>query len=201
MSLSGNIHRLTSTHLTTGTDGKPVKMPALLMELEAAVKPGNDGSGNGSTGKPIPINAGAVDLAQAIRKDAQTDHVELRGFRHPGTITELLQSYLVPIFTDIDNEWAEYLEHVTLDWVDRIDNLVRPRKPRRKLGVACPHCEQKFHGEEREPALTVNCWGKDETMLPQGQWDAKCSACGAEWIGHDAMVWFLSSINQGGIAA
>ena len=181
-------------------DKKPIQRDALFVELDAAVKPGNDGGNGGKSGPPIPINPSAIDLMVAIKRDAHADHYEMRGFRFKGTVTELLDSYLVPVFADLNDEWTEYLEHVTMDWVDRIDALVRPRKPRRKLAVPCPHCGETFHGDEREVCLTANCWGADETMLPQHQWDVRCGLCGNEWVGHDAMVWFLKAM-QGRVAA
>lgn len=201
MSLRSNIHTLTSAHLTTGSDGVTTARPALLVELQHAVKPGNDGTGGGSASKPLPINADAVDLIQSIKHDAHVDHYEMRGFRFRGTISELLNSYLIPVYADLSAEWEAYLEHVTLGWIDAVDALVRPRKPRRKLSVPCPSCGDQFHGEERAVCLTANCWGDGEEWLPQERWDVRCEGCGAEWKGYESMRWFLKSIGQGGIAA
>lgn len=202
MTLAVNINRLAREHLELDADQKPMRMPALFHELDAAVTPGNSGTKGGKAGAPIPINPTAIDLMVSIKRQAHADHYEMRGWRFGGTVTDLLLSYTIPVYSVMpDAEWESYLEHVTLDWCDRIDALVRPRKPRRKLGVPCPRCNQQFHGEERELCLTVNCWGDDEQMLPQGSWDARCESCGTEWRGYDAMTWFLASIGQGGIAA
>lgn len=200
-SLRLNIDRLTNDHVTTGHDGKPESRPPLLVELQGAVHPGNDGSGSASASRPLPINADAVDLIQRIKHDAHVDHYEMRGFRFRGTVRELLMSYQVPVFADLSAEWDDYLAHVTLDWVDAIDALVRPKKPRRKLSVPCPHCEQQFFGEERAVCLTANCWGEGEKWLPASKWDVRCGGCEAEWVGEDAVKWFLKAIGQGGIAA
>lgn len=201
MSLRENVHRLTSDYLTTGHDGKPATRPALLVELQGAVKPGNDGTGSASASRPLPINADAVDLIQRIKHDAHVDHYEMRGFRFRGTISELLNSYLIPVYADLTDEWNDYLSHVTLDWVDAIDALVRPRKPRRKLTVPCPHCGEMFYGEERAVCVTANVWGEGEEMLPTARWDVRCGGCESEWVGQDAVKWFLRSIGQAGVAA
>jgi hypothetical protein len=201
MSLRENVHRLTREHLTTGPDGKPASRPALLVELQGAVHPSKAASKNGVAGRPLPINADAVDLIQLIKHDAHVDHYELRGFRFRGAISDLLNSYLLPVYVDLSAEWELYLAQVTLDWIDAVDALVRPRKPRRKLSVPCPHCGEQFYGEDRAVCVTANCWGEGEEWLPAGQWDVRCENCGAEWKGDEAMRWFLKSIGQGGVAA
>ena len=75
MNLSVNINRLTRSHLTTGPDGKPMRRDALFTELEAAVKPGNDGSQGGKSGPPIPINPSAIDLMTGLDRSNPPDDV------------------------------------------------------------------------------------------------------------------------------
>lgn len=193
MTLRGNIQELTETHLKMGPAGKPVQAPSLLSELRAAVKPGSDGgSGGASSSAPIPINPDAVDLLREISEGAATDLWEMRGFAisKPCSIEQVIRG-LDPA---IDFDWHAYLERVTLEWVDAINGMLRPTKPRRKLGVECPSCGQRFHGVERAVCLTADCWGPNEEILHPAAWHVQCEGCGAEWVGDD-LKWLIAALN------
>lgn len=88
-----------------------------------------------------------------------------------------------------DDEWKKFLEHVTLDWIDRITNVIAPTRPRRPLMQPCSACGEKYTpGEDgkRIPAVTAWVWdGLGEAVAPMEQWDVKCSSCGAEWHGKE----------------
>lgn len=190
MSLRANIQELTETHLKMGPTGKPVQAPSLLSELRAAVKPGNDGGGGGaSSSAPIPINPDAVDLLSSITHEANVDYFEIHGVRYRGPLEGLLQTH-----DRLNDEWGAYIEGVTLGWIDRINGLLRPTKPRRKLGVECPSCGQRFHGEGREVCLTADCWGPNEEMLHPAAWHVRCEGCGAVWVGDD-LKWLIAALN------
>lgn len=196
MSLSQNVHTLTRPHLSTGPHGKLTEQPPLLQELQDAVHPSECGSGGAGKSKTkIPINPDAVDLIAKIQHEAATDHIEMRGWRLVGTTTQTLQSYTTPIYKTMpDTEWETYLEHVTHEWINQIEQLVRPRKPRRKLvGTECPSCEQKYHGEERAVCLTADCWGTGEDLLHPSEWHVQCEGCGAQWSG-DTLKWFIRAL-------
>lgn len=188
MTLAQHVHTLTRPHLPDGAKIGDEQRPALLTELRAAVYPGNDGAGSGASGgRPSPINADAVDLLTQIQFDAQVDYEEMHGCRFKGTVEALLQSHV-----ELTDEWEMYLERVTQEWIDAIESLLRPKKPRRKLGTECPACEQRFHGPERATCLTANCWGSNEELLHPSQWHVRCEGCGAEWAG-ETLQWFIAS--------
>ena len=197
MTLASHINDLTRPHIPPGSIGGE-RVPSLLDQLRAAVKPTHKPGGDGSGGAPVPINPAAVDLLAHITKEARSELYEMRGISIASRAIEDIIQGLEPAK---DDEWDAYLERATLEWRDRIHSLLHPRKPRRKIFLPCPSCGEKFHGEEREVCVTVNCWGDDEAMLPQEEWDARCGNCEAEWAGKEAMVWFLAAIGQGGIAA
>lgn len=190
MTLRQSIQELTETHLKMGPTGNPVQAPSLLSELRAAVKPGNDGGTSGaSSSAPIPINPDAVDLLSSITHEAHVDYVEIHGTRYRGPLEGLLQTH-----ASLDGEWEAYLEGVTIGWIDRINGLLRPTKPRRKLGVECPSCGQRFHGEGRAVCLTADCWGPEEQLLHPSAWHVRCEGCDAEWVG-DNLKWLIAALN------
>lgn len=190
MSLRANIQELTETHLKMGPAGKPVQAPSLLSELRAAVKPSPGGvGGSGAQAAPIPINPDAVDLLSSITHEANVDYFEIHGTRYRGPLECLLQSH-----GELSTDWELYLEGVTLGWIDRINGMLRPSKPRYKLGVECPSCGQRFHGEGRAVCLTADCWGPNEEMLHPAAWHVQCEGCGATWVGDD-LKWLVAALN------
>jgi hypothetical protein len=192
-SLRDNVHRLTREHLTR-VDGELVVVPAFLDQLETAVSPGNDGGT--SNGKPLPINVTAIDLMRSIDTEAREHQAELiPSFK--GTLKQVIQSWAVE---DINGEWMVFLEHVTLDWLDRIRALLNPTKPPRKLHRPCPACGVLYGGEDNKPGLLLHCWGDDEGLLPPGKWTAECVHCGAAWNA-DELGWLTRAINPERIEA
>lgn len=191
-SLSDNIHQLCREHLRTGPDGKPHKVPALLDELRNAVTPGNSMSGGGASGPPIPINAEALDLLREIEATAKTDYQEMTGLNWTKDLDRLL-----PWITGLDltPEWNAYLERVSLEWIDKIQAMLWPVKPRRKLtGLRCPSCGETNYSEERKVCLSLGCWDDTGNMRPIGDWDIECAGCNAGWSG-DRVTWLLRALD------
>lgn len=181
MTLADHVHQLVREHLKTGPDGKAHKVPALLDDLRRAVTPGRNSSGGGASGPPIPIDPDALDLLGEIEASAKADYYEMTGVQWIKGLPELLP-WMASL--DLTPEWRTYLEHVTADWIDRINTLLWPVKPRRKLvGKTCPSCGQATHGDERKVCLSLGCWDDDGGMRSIGTWDIACAACQAEWVG------------------
>lgn len=186
MSLSDNAHRLTEAHMTV-QDGRYAKVPALLDQLENAVKPGSAGGRSG--GMSLPINVEAIDLLRSMDGEARDYMHELSpGWR--GTLRDAIRFWARE---DISGEDMAFYEHVTLDWCDLITGLLKPKKPRRKMPIPCPSCGVKFHGDERAYALTANCWDAEEDLMHPQFWDVSCSACGAAWFG-DELRWLTAAL-------
>ena len=192
MSIRDNVHQLVSEHLKTGPDNRPHKVPALLDDLRAAVTPGNSMSGGGASGAPSPINVSALDLLAEIEAGARSDYLEMCGVAWTGTLERLLP-WIASL--DITPEWDAYLSHALSDYIDKINALLWPVKPRRKLtGKTCPACSQSMHGEERKVALSLACWDDDGNLAKIGDWDVACAGCGAEWSG-DQVSWLLRALD------
>jgi len=192
VSLSDNLHQLTSDHLRTGPDGKAYMVPALLTELRNAVTPGNSMSGGGASGPPIPINASALDLLREIETEARTDYHEMTGERWPSDLTGLLSAIAI---LDLAPEWDAYLARVSLEWIDKINAMLWPVKPRRKLvGKVCPSCGWATYGEERKTCLSLGCWDSEGSMKKIGEWDIECGSCEAGWTG-EQMIFLLRALD------
>lgn len=169
-------HQLTRPHYKNGAI-----RPSLLNELRGETTPGQNSSTGPATDEPkIPIAAGVIDLYQKIHKRAHDDLWKWRHMLCAGTLEDVIQCFT---HTDAQNE--EYFTQLLQEWVDEIEGLLRPKKPRRKLHQPCPACREKYFGEDRAPALSANCWGTDEELLHPALWDVACAACGAEWKGDE----------------
>lgn len=192
MSLRDSVFQLCSEHSKFGPDGKAHKVPALLDELRAAVTPGNSMSGGGASGAPSPINVSALDLLGEIESESRRDYYEITDTGWQSTLEELLQHYAEVALTP---EWCAYLERVTLEYVDKINALLWPIKPRRKLvGKVCPSCGWATYGEERKTCLSLGCWDDTGNMRAIGTWDVECASCEAAWSG-DQVSWLLKALD------
>ena len=192
MTLTDNIHQLTSEHLRTSPDNKPHKVPALLDELRAAVTPGRNSSGGGASGPPIPIDPDALDLLREIETEARRDYLEITEGIWQASLEDLIQRLGTLTLTA---EWDNYLTRVSLEWVDRINALLWPVKPRRKLvGKVCPSCGWATYGEERKTCLSLGCWDDEGNMRAIGTWDIECASCEAGWAG-DQVSWLLRALD------
>jgi len=192
MSLRDNLFQLYSEHLRTGPDNKPHKVPALLEELRSAITPGNSMSGGGASGAPSPINVSALDLLGEIEAAAKSDYHEMTGVHWTKSVERLLP-WIAGL--DLTPEWSAYLEHVTLEWVDKINALLWPVKPRRKLvGKVCPSCGWATYGEDRKTCLSLGCWDDEGNMRAIGTWDIECASCEAAWAG-DQVAWLLRALD------
>lgn len=182
--LGENIHLLTSPHFHDSAI-----RPSLLQELRGEAMPGQTaGAGTGSDEPKIPIAVGTIDLMMAIEKEARAELLAWKNFTIAGDLEHTIHAY-----EHADGDWALWFERITHKWVQQIDSLLHPVKPRKKLMHPCPACGIKLHGDERKPVLTLNCWDADETMMHPSKWDAECEACGATWVG-DELTWLRNSL-------
>lgn len=171
-----------------------ITAPSLLSELRDAVYPstGIPGAGGGSdSAAPSIINEGAVDLLGEIEKQARVELWEWKGFRIAGPIEETIRA-----FPYADGQWETYLQHITLDWLDRINSMLRPVKPGRKLIMPCPACGLTYHGPQRTVCLVLDCWTEDERMADSSDWQLVCGNCEAIWVGEE-LRFFLRSTPVG----
>lgn len=192
MTLADSLHQLTRDHLRTGPDGKARMVPALLTELRAAVTPGRNSSGGGASGPPIPIDPDALDLLREIETGARRDYQEITEGVWQATLEDLLQRFGS---LDLTPEWDNYLTHAMSDFIDRINAMLWPTKPRRKLvGKVCPSCGWSTYGEERKTCLSLGCWDDEGNMRPIGTWDIECASCEAGWSG-DQVAYLLRALD------
>lgn len=196
MSLADHVHQLAREHLRTAPDGRAHKVPALLDELRNAVTPGRNSSGGGASGPPIPIDPDALDLLREIETEARRDYQEITEGVWQASLEELLQRLGT---LDLTPEWDNYLRHTTSDWIDKINAMLWPVKPRRKLvGKVCPSCGWATYGEERKTCLSLGCWDDTGAMRAIGTWDIACASCEAEWVG-DQVSWLLRALDTPGV--
>lgn len=189
MSFAVHVHQLTQDHLTNGEYQAP-----LLTRLRNASTPGSDGGkAGGDSGKPVPVNLSAVDLFCKIETAARNEYRLYRGFVYVGTLENLLRDLTGTPWTELPEDWDRYLTGISSEWIDEITALLHPKKPRRRLHRPCPACGVKYHGPDRLPALTMNCWDEHEDMMHPSKWDASCAACGAEWHG-DNVQWLSHAL-------
>lgn len=180
MTLPDNLHRLTAEHMTMNDGGRAVKVPSLLDQLDAST---TDKTGGGGSGTGLPISAAAISLRQDIDFAARDEQYQRTG-SDIGTLVGILQSWA----SEQDPEMIAYLEHVTLDWCDRIGAIISPVKPPWRPAVPCPACGIIYDRDGNGPGMRVHCWGEDEAMLPPGEWSAECIHCKAAWTAEN-MPW------------
>lgn len=189
MTIRDNVHRLTSEHLSL-IDGRPVKVPALLDQLDSAAQPGE--SGSKGSGAPLPINVDAVALYQDIEREARDHQFEMVAHESRCSLRTLLGLWANGAVTT--TEWEAFLEHATLDWCDRIVALVQPTKPPRRIHRPCPACGVLYGGDDRRPGLHLHCWDDDGGMAKPGDWRCECVHCGAAWNG-DQLGWLSRAVS------
>lgn len=184
-----HVHQLTQKHLSQGECHQP-----LLTRLRNATTPGSDGGkAGGDGGRPVPANLSAVDLFCKIEMAARNEYRHYRGFVYVGQMENLLRDLIGTPWTEMPEDWEQYLAGKASEWIDEILGLLHPAKPRRRLHRPCPACGVKYHGKDREPALTMNAWDEHEEMMHPSKWDASCVACGAEWHG-DNVQWLSRAL-------
>lgn len=190
MTLADHIHQLVRPHMTRRPDGKITRQDALLDQLATAIHTnGRDGSATSEPG--LPINGRALDLWKTIDTQVRQEELERAGTMRgiPGQIIERWE-------TEQRHNWVSHLEHVTLDLIDQITQLLDPPPKRRKLREPCPACGEQwdYTGDgDREPCLTAGTHDEHGAMLKPADYDVSCSACGAEWRGQ-SLTWVLQVI-------
>ena len=188
MSLNDHIHQLTREHLAL-VDGALVSKPPLLVELRAACRSNLGAIGGGSGGAGMIVNSQAVKIENDIKAEALNEHFEMTGREYQGTLVDLITSWASIQST----EWQDYLEGKTLDWINKIRDMLEAKRPPWRPSIPCPACSQRFHGPEREPCIGVHYWDDEaEAIAPPAAWTAKCDGCGAEWNG-DNLKWLRAA--------
>lgn len=182
VSLAGNLRRLTEPHMEL-VEGTIVSSISLLDRLELAIQPTPSGKAGGSSGVQIPINAVAMSLWQDIDREAR-DHDAAMGKGARGKLRDLLRGWVTP---DMPDDWQYFLEHVTLDWCDAIEAQLNPGKPYQPF-APCPHCDERFVGEERAPVLSVYYLGEGGNILDGELWTMTCGACETTWAGQEVQT-------------
>lgn len=185
MSLAGNVGKLTDYHpmlLEIGDRDVFVKCAPLLDQLQAAIYPNKRGGAGGSGGGD-PLNLTAFKLWEEVH----------------GDIVIHTQDMGLPLLEDDKaalRQWAtiddadQFFEHVTLDWCDKISDLVSPIKPWHPQ-TPCPACQQRFYLSDddiRKPVLSVHYLSRSGSMLHPEQWSADCGRCGAQWVGKEVQA-------------
>lgn len=179
MTLASHINDLTRPHIPPGSIGGE-RVPPLLDQLAAAVHPSQAGGASGGSKLRIPIDSHAMSIWQDIDHEARRYQQGMTGDTS-GTLAGIIQSW--ETLADLD----QFLERVTLGWCDRIRELLEPRKPYRP-NAPCPHCGEKFVGEERAQALAVYWRDADGNPAHPSEWTMECAACQAAWSGDDLGV-------------
>lgn len=173
--LTQHIHTLTRSHLSLGPDNKHHARPALLTQLEDAATEKRAGA-TGGGGTALPISTDAIALMQDIDWDARNEQYQ-RLATDKGTLTDIIQSWA----TEEAPDMVAYLEHVTLDWIDKINALISPVKPPWRPAVPCPACGIIYDKQGSGPGMRVHCWDANEAIMAPGDWSADCIHCGAKW--------------------
>lgn len=192
MSLRDSIHQLIRPHMTKRPDGKIVTRPALLDQLADAVKPSGR-SRSGSSGTRLPINTDAIELWKRLDTQARQEELERNG-RSAGHLGANIAAWE----TEPRAEWVQHLEHVALDIIDQINNLLDPPIPRRALQQPCPACAMTWVLNEqgdRTSALTARDRDPETGgVLKEDEMDITCAYCGAEWRNSEddhRLTWIL----------
>lgn len=179
MTLTGNVHRLTRPHLTTMA-GKIVTMPPMLTQLTMGCGSANTAV---SSETRLPVSVRAIALWQDMEHEAR-DHQYARTGDDSGRLWQIVASW-----ESVDDaEWAAYLEGVTLDFIDRIANIIDPPRPRRPLRQPCASCGQRWHYDadgQRSEAVTAWVWDESGSVGKLENWEVACTACGAQWVGKE----------------
>lgn len=176
MTLRSNIHVLCRDHLTTTPFGT-VMAVALLTQLEQAIKPQPSGTGAAKGGGSV-LNLTALALWEEIAADIGIHTRESGLTPNPDRREALIQWEAM----EDDSAWGDFMEHATLDWIERIEALLSPIKPYHP-SHPCPACGVEFHGEDRTPPLNVHHIGPDGKQLNPEAWIMECVACDAQWSG------------------
>lgn len=176
--LKSNIHQLVNEHVVQDHLGGYAPNEPLLDQLAAAVVPDTGGGQSSSGGPKVPVNVTAVALQQDIQREAREDY-EALFIQDTPSLTAILEAWAQAKFTD---EWEAYLERKTGEWCTKINKLLSPLKPYHP-SRPCPSCGQRYHGEDRNPTLSVHWLTKaGDTAHPQ-DWKMDCAACKASWEG------------------
>lgn len=184
MTLATNVRQLTQHHITYSHTKKIITAPPMLTQLTQA----QSGSGAPTTNeRPVPVHLTAIALWQDMEKEARQYRHDMTG-DDSGGLWPIIESWA----RINDDEWQPFLEHVTLDWIDRINNTIDPPRPRRPLMQPCAACGEKYTpGEDgkRIPAVTAWVWdhhGENVTSIEK--WEVLCSNCGAQWHGKEVAM-------------
>jgi hypothetical protein len=176
--------------MTRRPDGKHTTVDPLLSQLAAAIHPSGGGRGDSSE-QPIPVDTRAIDLWATLDTQARAEELD-----RAGTARGTLGAIITRWETETRPTTVTHLEHVTLDIIDQITNLLDPPPKRRPLRKPCPACDQTWvlnSDGDRVSALTAGTQDAEGAMLPPSEYDVTCSACDAVWTGRE-LTWLLQVI-------
>lgn len=153
-------------------------VPSWLEQLRESVAHGR-GSGQGSGGSRLPINAGSVDVLTHVEATARQIHLRAyaRSRRELSAAADLRAlGGLVAEWTDVDQ--VDAVRRAVTKLLDGIRQQLDPREEV-PISSACPHCQQRMVlrwdasiGEElRVPALVLLV--DDRRVI--------CRGCRSEW--------------------
>lgn len=181
LSLASNINRLIRPHVDYSSAGKIVKVKPLLTQLTDFI--GSNGA-SGSSEPPIPGSIKALSAHVQMEWDAKNYQYEMTG-DDSGGLWAILESWE----NVTDDEWQAYLENITLDFIDQIQNTIEPPRPRRPLRQPCSACGQRWiYDEDNKRTEAVTAWVWDSTgehLASIEQWEVHCALCGAQWHGKE----------------
>lgn len=183
MSLASNVRILTQPHVAYSPAKKIVTAKPLLTQLTEA----DNGGGRPTTNeRPVPVHLTAIALWQDLEHEAQQHRYEMTE-DDSGGLWAIIESWAHVE----DDEWKKFLEHVTLDWIDRITNVIEPPRPRRPLMQPCSACGEKYtpgKDGKRIPAVTAWVWdGLGEQVAKPDTWEVRCDSCGSQWTGKEVV--------------
>jgi hypothetical protein len=190
MSLRVHVHELTSTHKRTGPGGKLYDIPALLDQLADELSPSHTGRAGGG-GVSLPYAEAVSRLMATITEQARTEQIEMDRDATGET------KAIIASWADVEGEWQGYLEHVTMEWIDAINDVIYPERVRR-MPVPCPACGQLFTANDGERAysVTLHAWDRwTGGELKYTDWWAECVGCGAEWRDAEGMKFLVHAIS------
>lgn len=180
MTLTMNVHMLTSPHVARDQQGRYGTAQPLLKQLTAEAVTRGESVGSE---KPLPIGIKAVALWQDMEREAR-NHQYARTGDSTGGLWQITESWR----NVEDDEWTPYLEHVTSDWIARITNVIDPPRPRRPLRQPCVACGERWVYDAdgvRSEAVTAWVWDEEGGIAGADGWDVSCASCSAQWVGNE----------------
>ena len=177
------IHVLTKPHLrrTTNTEGETIygEEPALLDILEDCVaSDSGKGSASGVARTGSPVDLGALDLVQEVKRATQ-EHWPVQGLLKAPLRLRVNAWYAN---THEPNEALRMYETV-FRWAEQIREMIEPTKKVQMRGVTCTECHCTHVEKPGEDGVT---YSPAITVYPDANpVYATCGVCAHEWSGKE----------------